>query len=72
MWLFERMQPVDLLYHTFLGKDGSVTAAIPTPDILCHAHGIRLHPSTLAPFLTLASRAAQRLRSPNSADDMLP
>lgn len=66
------MQPVDLLYHTFLGKDGSVTAVIPTPSTLCHAHGIRLHPSTLVPLLTLASRAARRLESPNSADDMLP
>jgi hypothetical protein len=66
------MQFVDLLYHTSLEEDGSVTAMSPTRDTLCHVHGICLHPSTLVPFLTLASCAAQRLRSPNSVGDMSP
>jgi hypothetical protein len=66
------MQFVDLLYHTSLEEDGSVTAMSPTRDILCHVHGICLHLSPLVPLLTLASCAAQRLRSPNSADGMSP
>jgi hypothetical protein len=56
----------------FVGRYGSVTAMSPTPDALCYAHGICLHPSHLVPLLTLATCAAQRLRSPNFDGDMLP
>jgi hypothetical protein len=61
-----------LTLSKFVGRYGSVTAMSPTPDALCHAHGNCLYPSHLVPLLTLATRAAQRLRSPNCDGDMLP